>query len=227
MFRRPFRLYLPPIALTFTEMLATRFGIGPPLNFTFVPEPTFASQFADWVKETFHFIDPVYNAPRALRGLLIHPKYEAVIWTIPLEFYGSLVCYFLLVLLARVPQLNSNYKTRSILLVILATGSMYLGSWNNFCFMAGMLLADSNLEQEEKLNSLKLSQEASTEMRTSKKWIWWFVFAAAFYIAGFPSLLDQKAKKRPMPGFEMLLALIPMELSMEDHARFWWSISGM
>lgn len=228
MFRRPFRLYLPPIALTFTEMLATRFGIGPPLNFTFVPESTFAGQFADWVKETIHFVDPVYNAPRALRGLLIHPKYEAVIWTIPLEFYGSLVCYFLLILLARVPRLNSSYRARTILLVALAIGSMYLGSWNNFCFMTGMLLADSNHEQEEKLHSLILSSEGISEARISNKWwLWWFVFANAFYVAGFPSLIDQEAKKRPMPGFETLLALTPMELSMEDHARFWWSISGM
>lgn len=43
MFRRGFRLYLPPILLTFCEMVATRFGFAPPLNFTFVPEPSFSA----------------------------------------------------------------------------------------------------------------------------------------------------------------------------------------
>ena len=59
MFRRGFRLYLPPIALTFCEMVASRFSIGPPLNFTFVPEATPAAQFVDWLAETNRFINPL------------------------------------------------------------------------------------------------------------------------------------------------------------------------
>ncbi len=30
-----------------------------------------------------------------------------------------------------------------------------------------------------------------------------------------------------MLGFEMLRALIPTSLAMEDHARWWWSVSGV
>jgi peptidoglycan/LPS O-acetylase OafA/YrhL len=227
MFRRPFRLYLPPIALTFTEMLATRLGVGPPLNFTFVAEPTLAGQVDDWLKETFHFINPIYNAPRALQGLITHPKYDAVIWTIPLEFYGSLVCYLLLLVMARISLFGGNYSTRTAVLIVLALCSMYLGSWNNFCFLAGMLIADFNLWQEEKGASLDLVCNNKVERHNSKDWIWWSMFAAAFYVAGLPTLMNDEARKNPMPGYEILRALIPTSLKMEDHARFWWSISGV
>lgn len=30
-----------------------------------------------------------------------------------------------------------------------------------------------------------------------------------------------------MPGFELLHSLTPTRLNMEDHSRFWWSISGV
>ncbi|TAQ87396.1 hypothetical protein B7494_g4278 [Chlorociboria aeruginascens] len=60
MFRRGFRLYLPPLLLTFCEMLATRFGFPLPLNFSFVPESSLSAQFLDWLKETHHLINPVH-----------------------------------------------------------------------------------------------------------------------------------------------------------------------
>lgn len=57
--------------------------------------------------------------------------------------------------------------------------------------------------------------------------IWAAVFAMAFYTAGFPTLITDGAKVKPMPGFETLRKLTPTRLNMQDHARFWWSISGV
>jgi peptidoglycan/LPS O-acetylase OafA/YrhL len=216
MFRRGFRLYLPPILLTFCEMLATRFGFKPPLNFSFTPEVSLFAQFLDWLRETNHFVNPFHNFRQALRGFATHPKYDAVVWTIPLEFYGSLVCYTLLFMLARVP---SN-GVRMGLVAIFSGSCMILGSWNNFCFAAGMLIADFNLGQEGK--DLNLSSKPPRYGM-----VWTAVFAIAFYIAGFPTLGVAEAKLKPMPGFETLRSFMPMYLNMEDHARFWWSISGV
>lgn len=214
MFRRGFRLYLPPILITFCEMLATRFGFMPPLNFSFVPEPTLYAQFLDWVAETNRLVNPVYNFQRALQGFVTHPKYDAVVWTIPVEFYGSIVCYTLLFILSWVPKNGM----RMGLVAIFSCISMAVGSWNIFCFSAGMLLADFNLSQEENTGRLP---------RRGKRLIWIVVFAVSFYVAGFPTLVYAEAKLNPMPGFEILRLLIPMSLNMDDHSRFWWSISGV
>jgi peptidoglycan/LPS O-acetylase OafA/YrhL len=216
MFRRGFRLYLPPVLLTFCEMAATRFGYAPPLNFTFVPEASFSAQFVDWLGETNRLVNPVLNIQRALQGFVTHPKYDAVIWTIPIEFYGSFVCYILLLTLVRIP---SN-GMRMGLVAAFSVSSMVMGSWNIFCFSAGMLIADINLGQDE---------NATTPSPRPSKYplIWSTVFAIAFYVAGFPTLVYPEAKLNPMPGFETLRSLIPMSLNMEDHSRFWWSLSGV
>lgn len=170
MFRRGLRLYLPPIILTFCEMLATRVGFAPPLNFTFVPESSTPAQFLDWIAETNRFVNPVYNFQRAVRGYVTHTKYDAVIWTIPLEFYGSFVCYILLLISLR---LSSN-NVRMGLVAIFSGFCMILGSWNFFCFSAGMLIADFNLGQEE--------NDSSSLPKSVKSGTWAAVFALSFYV---------------------------------------------
>ncbi|CZR66353.1 uncharacterized protein PAC_16254 [Phialocephala subalpina] len=210
MFRRGFRLYLPPILLMFCEMIATRFGFAPPLNFTFVPESTVFAQFLDWLGEINRFVNPFYTFQGGIQGTITHTKYDVVVWTIPLEFYGSFMCYFFLFLLVWTPSSGA----RMGLVAVFSIFCMFLGSWNMFCFSAGMLIADLNLGQEhnEKTPSPK------------HRIIWTTVFALALYLAGFPSLLTGVT---PMPGYETLLSLIPTSLNMQDYARFWWSISGV
>ena len=217
MFRRGFRLYIPPIVLTFCEMVASRFGITPPLNFTFVAEATALAQFVDWLTDMNQFINPFYTFRRSMQGILIHPKYDAVLWTIPIEFWGSFVVYTLLLILARIP---SN-RLRMTLIAIFACISMRLGSWNIFCFSSGMLIADFNLSQEENNTAPSLSQPSRFRL------IWTTIFAISFYAAGFPTLVYEEAKQNPMPGFELLRAVTPMSWNMEDHSRFIWSLSGV
>ncbi|KAG0645284.1 O-acetyltransferase -1 [Hyphodiscus hymeniophilus] len=218
-FRRGFRLYLPPIFVTFCEMVSTRFGFVPPLSFGFIPESKFLAQFLDWAKETSRFVNPLYNAQRALQGFITHPKYDAVMWTIALEFYGSLVCYTLLFLLNRIP----GNSIRMTLVGIFAIISVYLGSWNLFCFSSGMLIADHNLSQKDSHSATILA--LPTPPKHQKLWL--FLFAISFYVAGFPTLVYEEAKVKPMPGFETLRSLTPMSLYMEDHSRFLWSLSGV
>jgi peptidoglycan/LPS O-acetylase OafA/YrhL len=215
MFRRGFRLYLPPIALTFCEMVASRFSIGPPLNFTFVPEASSAAQFVDWLAETNRFINPFHNFSRAVQGSTTYTKYDAVIWTLPLEFYGSFVCYILLLLLARLPA----HYPRMCTVAAISLLSMLLGSWHFSCFTAGMLLADYNLHQE--------SATSTSSPGPKHRIFWTAVLALSFYTAGLPTFALSDANLKPMPGFETIRSLTPTWLHLEDHARFGWSISGV
>ena len=226
-FRRGFRLYLPPVLLTFGEMLMTRRGYAPPLNFSFVAEPTFMGQFWDWVLETNRLVNPIHNFSRAIHGFVSHPKYEPVIWTIPVEFYGSMVCYLLLLALARV----SCNSSRMAVVAVLGLLGMALGCWNIFCFAAGMLIADFNLGQDEESdnhsNTIPSTSPPKQQQQQQRPFLWTAAFALCFYIAGFPTLVFKDARTKPMPGFEALRALIPAGLDMEDAARFWWSIAGV
>lgn len=213
LFRRGLRLYLPPVLITFCEMLATRCGVSPPLNYMFIPEPTLLAQFVDWLKEINRFINPVYNFPSAVQGFAIGMKYDPVVWTLPLEYYGSLLCYIFLLVFVRIEKV----WLRMGLLTFFSGSFLFIGSWNLFCFLAGMLIADFNLIREGN------DQEPSIKHGV----IWATLFAIAFYVAGLPSLGSPIARMQPMPGFEILHALTPVNLRMEDHSRFWWSISGV
>ena len=214
MFRRGFRLYIPPVLITFFEMISTRFGYMPPLNFEFKPEETFWGQLIDWVKETNKLANPLHNFSRAIHGFVTHPKYDSVVWTIPLEYYGSFLCYFLLIIFARI----RSHGLRMALTAVVALYSMSQGSWNFFCFSGGMLMADFNLSQE--------ADDARVPSRRAGA-VWTVVFALAFYAAGLPTMIYPESKAKPMPGFEMLRSTTPLSLNMEDHSRFWWSFSGI
>ncbi|KAH8593816.1 acyltransferase 3 [Bisporella sp. PMI_857] len=215
MFRRGFRLYLPPMLLTFCEMIATRFGYAPPLNFSFTPEPTAWMQFGDWLQETNALINPFYNLSRAVHGFVTHPKYDSVIWTIPLEYWGSFVCYILLLTLAKLP----SHGTRMFLVGAFALLSLSQGSWNFFCFAGGMLVADFNISQD--------ANPSPTPLSRRHKYFYTILLSIAIYIAGLPTMVYPNAKLKPMPGFQFLRSLTPMSLNMEDHSRFFWSISGL
>jgi peptidoglycan/LPS O-acetylase OafA/YrhL len=228
-FRRGFRLYLPPVLLTFCEMLSTRLGYAPPLNFEFVPEPTLLGQFGDWLAETNRLVNPIQNFGGAIRGIVVHPKYDAVIWTIPVEFYGSMVCYLLLFTLAGVQRTTPRMASVAVLCLL----SMASGSWNIACFTAGMLIADFNLGQDDDSTTLitttKLNTTTSPTNTTKRPLLWTTILLISFYILGFPTLVFPSARTSPMPGFETLRALIPASIShnMEDPARFWWSVAGI
>ncbi|PMD43501.1 hypothetical protein L207DRAFT_423857 [Hyaloscypha variabilis F] len=214
MFRRGFRLYTLPIILTFCEMLATRIGITPRLSFTFVLEKSLELQFVNWLHEINRFMNPLYNFSGAIQGLVTYMKYDTAIWTIPLEYYGSLLCYILLLLLAQAP---ADLQRMAIVAIILAF-FMLLGSWHFSCFTVGMLIVDFNLHQES----------TSTTKGPPKHGIHWVaLFAAAFYVAGLPTFALGDAHLKPMPGFETVRWLTPSWLHMEDHARFAWSLSGI
>ncbi|KAF2755850.1 hypothetical protein EJ05DRAFT_79684 [Pseudovirgaria hyperparasitica] len=222
MFRRGFRLYGPVILLTFFEMLGTRVGFAPPLNFSFKPEPTFWGQVKDWLLDLDHLMNPVHNFYRSMHGFVTHPRYEAVIWTIPLEFYGSFLCYIWLLSFIHVP----SHITRMIFTAFLVVICMCSGAWHYFCFASGMLLADINLAQEKNFDALAVRKTITNKARA----LWVTIFLLSFYIGGFPTL-DKEAypwvDTRPMVGFEFMRRHTPTGLYMEDHARFWWSLSGV
>ncbi|KAK4238689.1 acyltransferase family-domain-containing protein [Achaetomium macrosporum] len=207
-FRRGFRLYLPPILLTFCEMLMTRLGFPPPLNFSFVAEPTFLGQFWDWLVETNRLVNPLYNFRRAIHGSVTHPKYDAVISTIPVEFYGSMACYILLSILAPVSSTGPRMGFVAVFCVL----SMAFGYWNIFCFTAGMFVADINLGQEDN-TVIKTGPP-----RPKRTLLWTLAIAISFYLAGFPTLVYEEGRTKPMPGFETLRALIPGGLNMHPRA---------
>ena len=214
-FRRGFRLYLPPIIVTFCEMITIRFGFCLGYNglvdFVCYQEENLPAQFVDWLKETVRLFN-VFHMHDFSNGVIRYPKYEPVSWTIPIEFYGSLLCYFLLFLLAPVAATYMRMGFVAIVVVL----CMLVGSWHFSCFMAGMLVADYNL-----------GQQGSKTQTTKYSFLWILLFLVAFYIAGLPYFTYGGTPPMPMPGYETFRWLTPSFLHMDDQARFMWSLSGM
>ncbi|KAK3304689.1 uncharacterized protein B0T15DRAFT_250712 [Chaetomium strumarium] len=85
-----------------------------------------------------------------------------------------------------------------------------------------MLVADINLGEEEEDNTV-----VRTGLPQPKRTLLWTLgVAISFYLAGFPTLVYEEFRAKPMPGFETLRALIPADLGMEYPARFWWFVAG-
>lgn len=101
LFRRPFRLYLPIIASTLAILALVRLDVFPPNNSYGAPPraQSCAEQLYHWYGQTVHMINPF----RAITGRvgLYSPPYDGHLWTIPVEFKGSLTVFALILAFAR------------------------------------------------------------------------------------------------------------------------------
>ncbi|KAI8900738.1 acyltransferase 3 [Globomyces pollinis-pini] len=137
--RRPFRLTLPLIGITFIDYW-----------FRSYYKPRITPHVPIWklIMIPANFVvnrSDVFNTP----GVPITGN----AWTLSIEFYGSLVCYMIGLILV---LFNNNSKPRWIVLLASLSYNFFFGSWNDH-FIAGMVLAElSNAGILQKLAKIKL-----------------------------------------------------------------------
>ena len=130
LFRRWLRLYIPLICTTFIYMTSWHlFGIWVD---TSKAEPTYGAEIVSWYKEikAFAFIFNEADKPWF--------SYNFHLWSIPLEFKGSIVIYTSLLAFSRCSR-NARLWCQGALIFYF----MYIvDGWYCALFVAGMLLAD-------------------------------------------------------------------------------------
>jgi peptidoglycan/LPS O-acetylase OafA/YrhL len=139
-FRRSLRLYLPIVAGTFiSAILACRgaYLTVPSRAETVPPQlPNFTLQYQDWLQTVYDLLYPFnFTNPNAPYS----PPYNGHLYTIPIEFYGSMVVFTALLMLSHVRDI-----IRMLVIAWLAIWSLGKQRWDIFLFLSGTFLAELN-----------------------------------------------------------------------------------
>lgn len=207
-FRRWMRLYVPCFIVTIFNVVQYRLHI---IELTVQRKATIFGQMIDWARACVEFSNPFKLERNNYDS--IH-QYNWTMWTIPLEFAGSL-CVFLLVLATCRLRV---YRRRAFLHATVSVVACYYGGWTYWLFTFGVLLADYVREAG---GFAKLANSTTARARAG----WVVALIAGLYLAGVP-------EKSPEPiqfGYEWLYRLAPGQhyKELEAGGRFWWSLSGM
>lgn len=201
--RRPFRLYGPPLIISFTTMLAIRFGayeagreISNNRNIVSVIDEmhhkrlhTFGLQLLDWLQQAWRMFNVFWWGD-------LHNKYDVHLWTIPTEFRCSLAVFLILPAYVTVRP-----NMRKVFLAVLIVYVYALDRWDVALFYAGMLIADTAIPAWQ-------SPDGVEPAKRSQYSLIYFLRALAFGI----SLLFLSAPDfciRDTPGFKTISLLIP------------------
>ena len=237
-FRRFFRLYLPPIISTLGVALLLRWGAYESTR-EFIQDRTFtrnviehhpkrlgslSAQLWHWGHEMWAFVHIWSWANHAGST-----QYDVHLWTIPLEFRCSMVLFLVLIGTAR---LRDNI--RLMIVGLLSWFVLRNDRWEMLLFFAGMAIADLDLRRNAHegrdgrgANSgllqptLQLPLEEKTDatpshvyQRSAMDTFWTIVSIFALYLLSCPD-----AGPWDVPGWRFLGAFIPEWFT--DKYRFW------
>jgi peptidoglycan/LPS O-acetylase OafA/YrhL len=167
-------------------------------------------QVVDWFYACRDFVQPFHNYNN--ESDIIH-RYEWTMWTLPLEIYGSVICYLTVMAVARI----THPVKRSAVVLLFTWFAAVKGNWWSTNFLIGMLHADFMIWQGKTERSLTTS--------FTVKCLWGGVFIWALYLAGLP---DAHYEEYNLPGFDWYYHNTPMSWQgIEGGGRFWWMISGI
>ncbi|KAH6654017.1 acyltransferase 3 [Truncatella angustata] len=228
LFRRPFRLYLPIIVQTLVILVMIRWdlfqhdvtGFGSP------PRMETLSQQLDHWWINFQFM---VNPFRAISGRqnLYSPPYNGHLWTIPIEFKGSVLVFALLLAFARCRRWIHLGATGACAIWLAQMGDMDMT-----LFCAGMILAEISLlfpPSDGEASSLPWQRTPAVKSTKQIKTIRLFrhmatiaLFLLAVYCMCYPEQ-DGPAS----PGYITLTKMVPVYYrSREDFIEWFWTATG-
>jgi peptidoglycan/LPS O-acetylase OafA/YrhL len=206
-FRRWVRLYMPLFATTFLYMFFA--WMIPGLETNIKPEAKFGDELYRWYTEikNFSFVFRQGGEPWM--------PYNFHVWTIPLEFKGSMVIYASVLAFSRCTR-----KARLFLQVTLMFYFMYIvDGWYLSCFVAGMFLVEVDLMEE-----FDQLPEFITKLRPHKTAISYTALFVALYLGGVPCLGLEMDPLREAWGWHYLSYLKPSAVFMPK--SFYLSIAA-
>jgi peptidoglycan/LPS O-acetylase OafA/YrhL len=192
--RRGIRLHLPVAIHGFIGMILVMLRLRTDDAYFYNPDDgNVFWHLWQWFKNTVSLLNPfIYRVDMTDLG----HRYEWVLWTIPLEFYGSLVCFIMTLFLARI----TSARKRRIVLAIMAMWAMLVGSWWSSNFLTGMLLADLTLTHYPPFSSGKSRSPSRRASLLGK-----VVFAIGLYFASAPFRVHDWYTN---PGYEWLFQIL-------------------
>ncbi|KAI0184353.1 acyltransferase family-domain-containing protein [Xylaria flabelliformis] len=236
-FRRFFRLYLPPLISTLGVALLLNVGAYEgtrefTTDRTFIRNviehhpvrlETLSAQLTHWAREMWAFVHIWSWANHAGST-----QYDVHLWTIPLEFRCSMVLFLILVGTARLRE-----NVRLVIVGLLAWFVLRNDRWEMLLFLAGMTIAELDLRRNaheghgasaglassQPTLQLPLDEKtdpspSSSRQRSMSDSFWTFVSVFALYLLSCPD-----AGPWNVPGWRYLGSLIPTWFT--EKYRFW------
>lgn len=228
-FRRAMRLFFPIVVSTFLAMLCTYFewyGTGPGSR---APPrlPTFWENVIFWARETLTATDPF----RVITSSGVYsPTYDTNLWTIPVEFRGSIIVFLMVLGLSR-----AKPTIRILILLGMVIYCISRIHSDISLFVGGVFLADlhhftqDHFEQSDHI-ALDKSRPNNAPQRSKiifkllKIPMFSLSFILSIFLLGMP--LSQSASA-DSPGYWILVSLTPQSYAAIDaQAQLFWVIIG-
>lgn len=222
-FRRPIRLFIPPLAATALAALVV-FVLGWMPSFM-RPEPTLYNQVADWTYDALNRVMWPWSWDEGSP----HSRYNPHLWTIPMEFAHSMFLFLVLLMLSRL----RGPHTRQFVLGFLMIYALVMTRWAAFEFLAGAFLADLHLSSHHEASGMTahlpthLGEKIERAPSTLKKTIQVAVLLAAGYLLSWPPRKDDMT-----PSFNWIQSMAPSSYTgpdlktVEKGKNFWLAVAA-
>ena len=210
--RRPFRLFIPTLSLSFTLALIMHlpFGLAPKLEWP-TPKATVWEEIQSWVSESMLMMNPFQKHGIFTRWYPYNPP----AWTMAVEYGGSLLVFGTLAVAAVAPRYRmSIFSITGIFLFIIK-------QWSMACFMGGVVLAINDIDG---IDRAFLGKRVSKQMIKAGHtllffWAWWLL--------GQPAGTRNPELSYGTPGWYFMTMLIPRHYFNDEYWRFWNTIGAV
>nr|POF11534.1 hypothetical protein CFP56_44372 [Quercus suber] len=207
-FRRWLRLFLPCWIVGILALIQYWMGLAPsPLLST---KDNFFLQAWDYLIECERFADPFFLERNNWQVL---NKYNPTMWTIPLEWNGSLLVFLILLGVCRI----RNYAKRTFIIAGICLYSACRARWEFWLFSSGILLSDY-------IRQAGGFEQLSNSLSTRGRLFW----VAMLLLGGWGAGIPEASERFTRPGYYFLDPYIPHSWKdVEGGTRFWWCIAGI
>lgn len=216
-FRRGIRLIPPSLVACCMGFIMVRLGYRGDKDNAWLPYfDSITEQAWHFFVETLRYLNFFGWNPRSFGSDLMH-KYEAVVWTVPMEFTGSMAIFLVLMGTARLqPSMRISFVG------LLALTALLQGCWTIFCFFCGIILADHQL-YEDAANASPSEALLSPAWRTI---IWSAVLLQGLWLAGAPMRGPWEGGDKAL-GFNTIWRIMPEQYGSVNVSSTVWSIAGL
>lgn len=208
--RRPFRLYLPPLAVTLIWAITMH------VPYDFIPEmpwprrkATVHAELANWALESVKFFNPFRT-----HGSNTWFPYNLVVWTIPIELKGSILVF---ALTASSVFSNLPHDIGLALLAFTIVILLQYAKWTMACFVAGFFVCSIDTFA---VNRAYLAGHITPRAQTC---LWHIIFVSGGYFLSQPSHDGHPEYSSDTPGWAYLSRLIPRAYGDDQYYRYWHS----
>lgn len=225
-FRRGLRIFLPPIVVSFIVMIGMRFHLydqqytgGTDMIFGHpYYQPTFWAQFVDWLEYVLGKIIYPYEWLTPIPDLT-KSEYAAPLYTIPQEFWSSILLFTTITGLSRVQP-----AVRFAAVGFLIFFSAWCMRREVTTFLAGMIIAELHLRRQQ---SKSISLTPSRVYRLIFGGMWVFILFVGLWMASIPHTHGSYGSSTP--GYRTIAKLIPWNAYVFSTGAILiiWSISNI